>query len=390
MYLRKRGKTWEYRFELPRINGKRQSPITKGGFKTKKAAEQAGILRQNELITTGKVLPDVKKPFNEVADIFFENYKKNNKLTSYSRYYSAYNKHIKPVMENYLINNVPIVVLQELVDDVYRNNSNTLIDGVTYVLKNTFDYAIYPLQYINNNPMTFIKVKHHPSENNCAYFTIEQLKSIFEYFKTTQYCDVLSVLLMTGMRIGELLGLTWENVDFKNKKIYITGKISNVGAIHYYDTPKTPTSIRELILIDEMENILLKLYSKKDSYKFKNYINGNIIISSNDNLNLPQKNFVFVNNDGCAIKYQTFRYNLATAGNKLGFKIKSHMFRKTYASLLYGNGANAKALQYMLGHKNFQTTFNSYIAPLENNIEENTSILTNIIYKNNILSPTSF
>lgn len=66
------------------------------------------------------------------------------------------------------------------------------------------------------------------------------------------------VLLHTGMRSGECLGLQWDDIDFTNRKIHIRHTLTDVGGKHFLTTPKTATSIRDLYMNDMLITLLKK------------------------------------------------------------------------------------------------------------------------------------
>lgn len=98
---RKRGSKWEYRFETAKINGKRQQK-SKGGFKTKKEALEAGTKALNEYNNTGLVFDPSDMSLADYMDLWFEEYGRlNYKYNTLINYRGQIEHHIKPQLGAY-------------------------------------------------------------------------------------------------------------------------------------------------------------------------------------------------------------------------------------------------------------------------------------------------
>ncbi|QED45978.1 site-specific integrase [Cytobacillus dafuensis] len=169
------------------------------------------------------------------------------------------------------------------------------------------------------------------------------------------------LLIYTGARKGELLALTWDDIDFEAGFIRLWRTLFQTDGKHLFQMPKTRDSKR-LISLDNKTLSLLKKW--RISQKEEEFANR--IISSANNL-------VFKIEDGTPLR-------LAYLNEKLNILIKKHNLhpitihgiRHTHASLLFEAGANIKEVQERLGHADIQMTMNIY-THVTNTLKEQTA-----------------
>ena len=84
--------------------------------------------------------------------------------------------------------------------------------------------------------------------------TLEEQKIFLEYAKDSEYYPFYQVALQTGMRINEICGLQWTDIDFKRKEIHVSGTLIYVrGKMRFKDTPKSQTSDRKIPMLPGVE-----------------------------------------------------------------------------------------------------------------------------------------
>ena len=164
-------------------------------------------------------------------------------------------------------------------------------------------------------------------------------------FETFYYC---------GLRRGELKGLTWEDIDFKEKTILINKNvISYINGVKFTVTsPKTKSSNRVLPMPDILVNDLKELYEKCKSY-----------------YNFNKKWFVFGDTKPCTnnrIRDRKVR-NCKLANIK---EIRIHDFRHSCASLLINKGASINVVAKYLGHTKIDETLNTYTHLFKNQMTD--------------------
>lgn len=148
---------------------------------------------------------------------------------------------------------------------------------------------------------------------------------------------ILICALNTGMRRGELLGLTWDKINWVRKKITVSQSLYN-GKLQ---EPKTKNSIRKVNMADELVKALKTLKMESTN---------------------SDKGFVFTNTDGNFMDpdnmiKRRFEPVLRRAGVE---RIRFHDLRHTFATLLIADNIHIKYIQRQMGHSSIQVTMDRY------------------------------
>lgn len=141
--VRKRGKGYQYYFEIAPVNGKRKQQV-KSGFKTKKEAEEAGIKAYNEYNETGHSFTTATMSYTDYLDYWLENYcHVNLKYHTIQAYSNIIKNHIKPRLGFYRLTQISTATLQEFVNNIYieKGFSKNFMHNILKVLKGSFKYA---------------------------------------------------------------------------------------------------------------------------------------------------------------------------------------------------------------------------------------------------------
>ena len=202
---RKRGSTWSYYFDLGKVDGKRKKK-EKGGFRTKKEAEQALAAALNEYHNAGMVFEPSEVTVSDYLDQWYElSCKPNLKYNTQVGYLRIIEGHLKPKFGLYKLKAINPAILQEYANSLKLNGySKSHIVGILTVFQSALDYAIEPLHYIIQNPMKavrFPKVERKPRER--IILTMEEWQRIIGRFKGTRYYLPLMVGFYTGLRISD-------------------------------------------------------------------------------------------------------------------------------------------------------------------------------------------
>ena len=205
------------------------------------------------------------------------------------------------------------------------------------------------------------------------YFQPEQIEAIRNALENEQpkWKMLVHLLLITGARRGEILGLKWDKVDFDKNRIYICNSIlysSDRGV--YEDTPKTEKSKRYVTLPKETIDELRRYRQYQAQEFFKNGIPQSI------------NGFVFSQIDGTAMHPDSVTDYLKKFSKKYNLPhINAHAFRHTMASMLYFNGVDSVSISKRLGHAQVSTTANIYAHIIEEADQRNADILSDIFLK---------
>lgn len=286
----------------------------------------------------------------EWLGIWLNKYTKHTvKLRTYDRYKYIIEKHINPKLGDYELDDLNGEVLQDFVlSELESGNLNTKgklannsVIGIVNVLKGAMSTAL-SLNKINKNEMNKIKLPS-PTEKPVNAFERHEQEKIVKYClesKKNNYIGFV-ICLYTGIRLGELLALTWNDIDFAKGLMSITKttyRIKENGVPRIVvDEPKTKNSIRVIPLSKNLLDLLKKI--KKTS-------NSEYVISTRNNGIVGTRSY-----------QRTFERILA----KLDIPYKNfHSLRHTFATRAVELGMDIKTLSEIIGHKNPMITLQRY------------------------------
>lgn len=184
------------------------------------------------------------------------------------------------------------------------------------------------------------------------YFQPEQVVAIRDALETEplKWKVATHLLLLSGCRRGEIMGLKWAKVDFKGQTIRIDNNLLYSADIGIYeDTPKTATSVRTIRLPAETMQLLREWKLEQTAQR----------IASGDRWTYTD--FLFTQENGTPMHPDSLTDWLAKFSQRRGLPhINPHAFRHTMASLLYFNGVDSITISKRLGHAKVSTTTDVY------------------------------
>lgn len=392
---------WEYRFEAAKIDGKRRH-ISKAGFKTKKEAEIAGTKAMAEYNNAGLTFEPSEMSYADFLDYWFDNYVKMScKYNTQLAYNQIIETHLKSSLGMYKLKSLTPVMIQDYVNKKFVTGlkKSTLV-GIMSVLSGSLKYAVLPAQLIQSSPAEYIKypkVTSDRTDTNRTVISTEDFNRMMDRFPIySPHRYALLIGFYTGLRIGEVYALTWEDIDFKeqtldvNKLVYKRNYGVDVRQIMkdknkreeksawYFGDTKTVASNRKIKIGDaliaelkeyrkfQMEQQLIygeyytQIFKKEEIDEKGNKIYRLIEVEKTVPVSLPQANLIFRRENGQYSSSDSFKFAARIIHHEMHIKFNFHSLRHTHATKLIEAGVSPKAVQARLGHENIETTLNTY------------------------------
>ena len=285
----------------------------------------------------------------ELLELWLERYMKHTiKIRTYNRYKSICELHLIKDLGEYELEELKPNVLQDFllkkIDDHYSTNT---IKGIVSVLKQALRLAI-TLEFVDKEYCSNLKMPSS-EEKEISVFTKKE-QQVIESFclnhKKRNYIGIV-ICLYTGIRLGELLALTWDDIDFNSNLLTInktsySAKLDGKTQI-IVDKPKTKKSNRVIPLPNQLVK-LLKIIKKESNSKY--------VITTRNSGMVGNRSY-----------QRTFKFIL----KKVNVPYRNfHSLRHTFATNAIELGMDVKTLAEILGHTNAMITLNRYSHSLLN------------------------
>jgi|GEM_PF-765737 len=358
-YVRKRGRKWYYCFEIETQVGTRKR-VERVAGDTKREAQVALRNALNEY-DSGFIEP-TNMSFNDFLDEWFALFVEDKlKRTTTERYRGLIKKYIRPGLGHLKLQKVkPIHIEKMLKEYSLTDISSTTLQHIYTLTNNIFNRAI-KMQVLSRNPCDFVdRPKRDKFIGNTL--SVKEFFSILDTLDISSYRDyiftvALQLELELGLRRGELAGLEWKNIDFKENTLKIKNNLVYVHGHTYMTTPKSLESIRTLYISSGLISFL-KEY-KNVQNKNKLYYGENYCKNVYDNKEYDIV-LTWENGKGIHPLYYTKRFNKLMKKSSIDKPVRFHDLRHTNASLLVAQGVDFKTIQIRLGHADINTTLNIY------------------------------
>ena len=282
---------------------------------------------------------------------------KDLKASTFTRYNSAYTKHIAPYpIMGVKLSTLNQATLQEYITGLYEDNGVSKWNvTLVYRLWNMFCSWCYDNGYVAKDPCRNLTLPgtYDHAQREIEIFTEDERRTIHNYMKDSKYefDTIIELAFATGMRMGELLALKWSDID--DDFIHVQRSTATVTHINkngeseryreVWDT-KTKNSVRDIPMLESTKRILTKHRAQQRVFFVEH------------GLGTPE--FVFTSESGSLIEHSNLRRSfnrmLARAGVP---QRKFHAIRHTFATEAIRRGIDVKDVQLLMGHSKLQTTY---------------------------------
>ena len=330
-----------------------------------------------------------KATLNETFDRYIST-KYNLRESTRSSYLYTYDHYVRDTFGLKRIAEIKYSDVLQFYYHLLNNQGISLgtLDSVHCLLHPTFQLAVRD-EIIRKNPTDGVmkEISKESGKNRGVRhaLTIEQQRCFMEYIANHPVCfhwwPMFTILLGTGCRIGEALGLRWQDVDFDNRTISVNHSLVYYPAngsnkcVLRVSLPKTDAGIRSIPMLDIVKDAFEMLYEEQKEYGFnETEIDG-------------MTGFIFCNRFGSVPNPQTVNRTIKRVANSYNaeeiIKAKKerrdpvilpdfscHHLRHTFCTRLCENETNLKVIQSIMGHKNIETTLDVYAEATEKKKQE--------------------
>ena len=367
---RKRGKTFSYIFEAGKVDGKRKV-VEKGGFATKTEAYKAGVAAYNDYLHGNIGMTSERVTLKDFMSAWLENVVSTNvKPTSIQCYQSYLKVNIAPHLGEVKVQDLTPAMIDEWMRKLLQNGmSKNTVSAIHAFIHAALDYAEYHSQLISSNPVAYIKVPKNAPRNviERKIITPEQFNSLLEKYPFgSPFYMPLMLLYHTGMRLGEVLGLSWSDIDFAAKRINLWRQIRYISKRGYFFTSLKTESSNRYVLVDDFLLGELRRWQLQQRENEKHFGNSYVYIYREADGHIERKSkslpapdgekvpLVCTRDNGNFVLQGGFMRILRSAG------LNTHSFRHTHVTQLIEGGATPKGVACRVGHANAAITQNLY------------------------------
>ena len=335
--------------------------------------EQLYLCRHPELRTATS--PDM------TVDAWFNRWLKdvvgNRAPNTLRNYRERYEHNVQPFIGSMLLRDVKPMDCQMILNAMESDYAGSTIRQ-TYMTMGTFFKSAKDNGFIDRHPMDGVRyTKPVRAVDDIHFLTVDEQKRFLEAAKGSHNYAQYALILETGLRTGEMIGLTWDAIDWEKRTLTVNKTLEFRYKQDEWRAgpPKTESSYRTIPLTDTAYGILREIY---DTREYRNESNGLSTVltfmdrKTGQKRKLVMRDLVFINwRTGMPAKNSSYDTHLYKLCDEAGIKrFCMHALRHTYATRAIESGMQPKVLQKLLGHASIKTTMDRYVHVTDDSMQK--------------------
>ena len=335
--------------------------------------EQLYLCRHPELRTATS--PDM------TVDAWFNRWLKdvvgNRAPNTLRNYRERYEHNVQPFIGSMLLRDVKPMDCQMILNAMESDYAGSTIRQ-TYMTMGTFFKSAKDNGFIDRHPMDGVRyTKPVRAVDDIHFLTVDEQKRFLEAAKGSHNYAQYALILETGLRTGEMIGLTWDAIDWEKRTLTVNKTLEFRYKQDEWRAgpPKTESSYRTIPLTDTAYDILWEIYDTRE-YRNESKDLSTVLTfmdrKTGQKRKLVMRDLVFINwRTGMPAKNSSYDTHLYKLCDEAGIKrFCMHALRHTYATRAIESGMQPKVLQKLLGHASSKTTMDRYVHVTDDSMQK--------------------